>query len=177
MHALVSRDTPTTPLPYRQRTTGRVAANRAAVFAYLDDHARLAQHMEKPNWRMGWGRMTIASDAAQGRAVGSRLCVSGRVFGVALAVEEVVEVREPPVRKVWATLGEPRLLVIGPYRMRFELTEMAQEVPVTELVVEIEYAFPERRGSRLLAHVLAQPYATWCTTRMVEDARKALGGA
>lgn len=177
MHALVSRDTPTPPLPYRRRATGRVAAGCAAVFAYLDDHARLVQHMEKPNWRMGWGRMTTTSDAAEGRAVGSRLSVSGRVFGVALAVEEVVEVREPPVRKVWATRGEPRLLVIGPYRMRFELTETAQEAPVTELVVEINYALPEHRGARLLARLLAQPYATWCTTRMVDDARKALGGA
>lgn len=177
MRTLTSRDAPTSPLPYRQRATGRVAATRTAVFAYLDDHARLVKHMDTPNWRMGWGRMSTTSDAAEGRAVGSRLCVSGRVFGVALAVEEVVEVREPPVRKVWATLGEPRLLVIGPYRMRFELKEIAQEVPVTDLVVEIEYALPDRGGPRLLARLLAQPYATWCTTRMVDDARKALGGA
>ena len=42
----------------------------------------------------------------------------GRVLGVQLSLEEVVTEHTMPVRKVWATVGTPRLLVIRLLRMR-----------------------------------------------------------
>lgn len=135
--------------------------------------------METPNWRMGWGRMTTEVDAGEGRVVGSHLRVSGRVFDLALAVDEFVTPYEPPVRKMWATVGEPRLLVIGPYRMCVELAEASDAsrgAPATDLTHEIEYALPRGSVARLLARVLAAPCARWCTTHMVRDACASFGG-
>src|ERR1044071_1324293 len=93
----------------------------AQVFDWLDDQTRLSQHMEKRSWKMGWGKMAIELDGQRGRAVGSHIVLHGRVLGIRLYLDEVVVEHEPPHRKSWETVGEPRLVVIGAYRMGFEL--------------------------------------------------------
>jgi hypothetical protein len=98
-----------------------VAAPADSVFAYADDPARLSAHMRESSWMMGGGRMQTQLDAGRGQAVGSRIRLSGKVFGLELSVEEIVTERIPPKQKVWETTGSPRLLVIGHYRMGFEI--------------------------------------------------------
>src|SRR6202051_1855592 len=92
-----------------------VATDAPTLFAHLDDHRRLVGHMEKPSLMMAGATMQVQTDALQGQGVGSVICVTGRVLGVDLVVEEVVAERVPPLRKTWETRGEPRLLVIGSY--------------------------------------------------------------
>ena len=111
--------------------------------------------------------METELDAGRGQKVGSRIRLSGRVFGVELSVEEIVVEREPPRRKVWATTGVPRLLVIGQYRMGFELSPQGNG---SMLRVFIEYALPERAPARWLGRLFGRYYARWCTQQMVDDA-------
>ena len=56
-------------------------ADAPRIFALLDDHRRLASHMEKPSLMMAGATMRIETDARQGQAVGSLICISGRVLG------------------------------------------------------------------------------------------------
>jgi hypothetical protein len=86
-----------------------------------------------------------------------------------LAVEEMVTERTPPHRKVWETLGSPKLIVIGHYRMGFELTPEGQ---TSRLRVFIDYALPERASARWLGRLFGRYYARWCTQQMVDDAIK-----
>jgi hypothetical protein len=111
--------------------------------------------------------MQVESDEGRGRTVGSRIRVAGYVFGILLTVEEVVTERDPPRRKVWETIGRPRLLVIGPYRMGFEITP--QDID-SLFRVFIDYALPEDVPARWLARLFGSYYARWCTRRMVDDA-------
>ena len=76
-----------------------------AVFAYLDDHRRMAAHMTERSWKMAGSRMMISLDAKEGRAVGSQISLSGRILGVLLQVDETVTVYAPPVSKTWQTVG------------------------------------------------------------------------
>jgi uncharacterized membrane protein len=140
------------------------------VFALLDDQTRLSGHMEQRSWKMGWGKMEIVVDERRGRAVGSHMILRGRVLGIRLQLDEVVTQREPPHRKVWETVGDPRLLVIGPYRMGFELASFQAK---TRVRVEISYRLPERGIPWVLGRLFGRAYATWCVTRMAEDARLA----
>jgi hypothetical protein len=139
------------------------------VFAYVDDHTRLASHMSQSSWKMGGGRMAIELDEGRGQRVGSRIRLTGRVLGMALAVEEMVTERTPPHCKVWETTGTPKLVVIGHYRMGFEVTPQGQ---ASRLRVFIDYALPERAPARWLGRVLGRCYARWCTQQMVDDAVK-----
>ena len=94
-------------LPLRCESNGLVPSRMDPVFASIDDHTRLSSHRGKPTWRTGWGRMEAEIDAGRGQAVGSRIRLSGRIFGVELAVEERVVERTPPRRKVWAPPAGP----------------------------------------------------------------------
>ena len=137
------------------------------VFAHLDDYTRLSSHMNTSSWQMGGGRMEVQVDEAGGRQVGSRIRLAGRVLGIALSLEEVVTERDPPHRKVWETVGSPRLLVIGHYRMGFELSPRGND---SMLRVFIEYTLPET--TRWLGRSFGSYYARWCTRQMVDDAVK-----
>ena len=161
--------------PHRYETQAMVDASAPAVFEQLDDHTRLSSHMEKSSWMMFGSRMELHLDDARGQAVGSRIRLGGRVLGIPLAVEEVITERIPPTRKVWETTGTPQLLVIGPYRMGFEITPAGRNA---RLRVFIEYALP-RGSTRILGLLLGPAYARWCVRRMVQDAvsRFSAGGS
>lgn len=145
-----------------------IAAARPKVFEFLDDHVRLVSHMSKSSWTMGGGRIVLDADSGEGRAVGSKLRLSGRAFGIGLQVEEVITERTPPQRKVWETAGAPRLLVIGHYKLGFELLPASDG---TEARIFIDYDLPTGFISRLLGSALGGMYARWCVTRMLDDAR------
>lgn len=156
-------------LPFRYETNGLVQSPMDQVFAHIDDHTRLSSHMSEPSWRTGGGRMKTELDEGRGQRVGSRIRLSGRIFGVELSVEEMVVERNPPHRKVWETTGAPRLLVIGHYRMGFELSAQGTG---SMLRVLIEYALPDGPPGRWLGRLFGRYYARWCTQQMVEDAIK-----
>lgn len=157
------------PFPLHRDALAGIAADSTAIFAWLDDHRRLSAHMEKRSLMMAGATMTTELDSQRGQAVGSVIRMKDRVLGVSLHVEEVVTHYEPPVRKTWETRGQPRLLVIGRYRMGFELSPAATG---TRLRVWIDYSSPTGLAGRWLGKLLGQAYADWCVTRMARDAEE-----
>lgn len=149
--------------------TALVDATPPALFAHLDAHEKAAGHMRMSSWMMVGGRMDVRFDATAGRSIGSRIWIEGRVLGVRLHAEEVVTVRDVPSRKVWETSGDVRLLIIGPYRMGFDITP---EGARSDLRVFLDYDLPPRGAARWLGRVLGPVYARWCTNRMLGDARR-----
>ena len=157
--------------PLHHRSEAAVDADARSLFALLDDHRRLAGHMEKPSLMMAGATMQIETDALLGQAVGSLIRITGRMLGLNLMVEEVVTERVPPLRKTWETRGEPRLLVIGSYRMGFTISPAGDR---SRLLVFIDYQLPPRGFARGLALLFSRPYAAWCTRRIVNDAVAAI---
>ena len=158
------------PLPFHRETTVHVAASPHTVFALLNDHQRLAAHMEKPSLMMAGATMKITTDSLKGQALGSLITVQGQVLGMALSVTEKVTEYAPPLRKTWETVGDTHLLVIGAYRMGFVLTPDGE---MSQLRVWIDYDWPTGRWERRLARFLSRTYADWCVKRMATDAARA----
>lgn len=127
--------------PRRFEMTVHVKAPPDDVFARLDDPRRLSAHMTQPSWKMGGGRMSVKTDDGEGRVVGSHIEMEGRVLGVRLRLDEVVTERDPPRRKAWQTVGRPRLLVVGEYRMWVEVDGADGG---SRLKIGIEYGLPHR---------------------------------
>jgi hypothetical protein len=152
-------------LPLHEESKAQVPAPVDAVFAYLDDHTRLSKHMTKSSWLMAGSSMSVQVDAAEGKAVGSKITMSGRILGVTLGVEEVVIERRPPVCKVWQTIGAPRLIVIESYRMGFAIDA---DGDASSLTVFIDYRVPSDGFGRAIRFV-GRVYARWCTAQMVRD--------
>ncbi|MDO8324687.1 SRPBCC family protein [Phenylobacterium sp.] len=149
----------------------QVAATPERLFAHLDDQTRLAAHMARPSMMMGGGRMSYDFDERRGQAVGSHIRMGGRAFGLELFVDEVVTERIPPRRKVWRTVGRPRLIIIGDYEMGFEATPVPDGAA---LRVWIDYELAPAGLGRLVP-ALADAYARWCVERMAGDARRTFG--
>jgi hypothetical protein len=153
--------------PFHREASTTVESTAAKVFAALDDHKRLAGHMSKPSLMMAGTKMTIETDPLEGKALGSEIRLRGRVLGIPIYVVEKVVEYAIPLRKVWQTTTEPRLLVIGAYRMGVELTPKAQAV---QLRVWIDYDLPTGWFSHLLGRLLGGLYAQWCLDQMLRDA-------
>lgn len=155
--------------PFSYQSTALVEATASELFEFVDDHARLSSHMSKPSWMMAGGTMAIESDSEKGKAVGSKLILRGTVLGIGLSVEERVTERWPPYRKVWETVGQPALLIIGPYQMGFQISPAGHQI---SLSVFINYSLPSIWWQRPLGLLFAKAYARWCTQRMANDATK-----
>jgi hypothetical protein len=153
--------------PFTESAMAEVAAAPGRLFEHLDDHARLALHMGRRSMMMMGGRMAYTFDEVKGRAIGSVIRMGGSFLGIPLGVEEAIIERDPPRRKVWETVGRPRLLVIGTYRMGFEIEPRGDR---SELRVFIDYSHPASPAGRVLGRLFAGAYARWCVRRMADDA-------
>ena len=143
-----------------------VKASTDELFAFLDRHSQLSAHMTRRSWMMGGGRMDLSADDGDFRRLGSRLRLAGRAFGIFLFLEEEVIDYRPPLVKAWRTIGEPRLLIIGHYRMGFEIAAIAEG---SRLRVYLDYDLPTGVVTRLLGRLLAPAYARWCVRNMIAE--------
>ena len=139
------------------------------IFAYLDDPKALAAHMSESSTMMLGSRMSINVDADDGRVVGSKIRMQGRLMGIPLSLEEVITERQVPSRKVWQTIGTPNLLVMAHYRMGFDLTSSGES---SMLRVFIDYSLPTTAPGSWLGRLLGGVYARWCTRQMADDAAR-----
>lgn len=146
-----------------------IPAPSEQVFAFADDQSRLSSHMNESSWMMGGGRMSVELDEAKGQAIGSHIRLSGTVFGIRLFLDEVVTRREPPVEKAWETVGSPRFLVIGAYRMGFRVTP---ENRGSRLRVFIDYDLPTGWATYWLGLLFGGVYANWCVAQMLSGASR-----
>ena len=145
------------------------AAPPAVLFAHLDRHSQLSAHMTRRSWMMGGGKMDITTDDGGFQRLGSRLRLAGRAFGLTLFLEEEITDYRPPQMKVWRTIGSPRLLIIGHYRMGFEITAAPTG---SRLRVFLDCDLPSGVVTRLLGRLLAPMYGQWCVRNMVAEGEK-----
>lgn len=156
-------------LPFHDETIALVKAPVDRVFAHLDDPKTLAAHMGESSMRLMGSRMSIDVNADGGHAIGSRIGMHGTVMGISISLEEVVTEHQAPYRKIWETIGSPRLLIIARYRMGFELKRKGDS---TLMRVFIDYSLPTTLPGSWLGRLLGGIYARWCTKRMVDDAAR-----
>jgi hypothetical protein len=159
----------TSPFTYHEETRAEVNAPPVQVFAFLDNHQNLSAHMEKSSLMMAGSSMRIETDEHRGQEVGSHIRLSGRVLGFPLSLDEVVTEHEPPRRKAWQTVGEPRLLVIGGYRMGFDVDAAGRGSGVR---MWIDYELPRSAAGRWLGRLFGRAYASWCTDQMLRGCRQ-----
>lgn len=163
-----------TPRRYRDRfeMTVDVQTTPETLFAYADDHERLASHMMRSSMMMAGSRMTVQIDEQEGRAKGSVIRMFGQMLGLQLSLEEVVTERVTPERKVWETIGKPQLYVIGGYRMGFAIAGAPSGARFT---IFIDYD-PPSGFLAWLRGIFGSIYARWCVTNMAKGVASYFNG-
>jgi hypothetical protein len=157
------------PFERQYANSATLMASAQDVFDSVDDSTQLSSHMTRSSAMMIGGAMRTSFDSANGRAIGSHVRMDGKLLGIELSLEEVVTERVPPLRKAWQTVGTPRLLVIGNYRLGFDIASRGPQS--SDLRVFIEYDLPPSPPLRWLGHLLGATYARWCVQQMIDSAR------
>jgi Polyketide cyclase / dehydrase and lipid transport len=163
---------PAMKLEHRLEETTTIPAPPARVFAWLDDPQNTGWHMSRPSLAMLGGALRVERLSAMAAGVGATYRSWGHVLGLRIDFTTTVVRWVAGQEKVWRTIGDPRLIVIGPFEMRFALEPIDGGA---RLIMAVEYDLPASVLGRLLGRVLAAPYARWCLRRMCRDARAALG--
>lgn len=156
--------------PHSAQADVEVTTSAERLFDYMDEQANPGRHMQRSSIMMLWGSMAYDFDEARGRSIGSVIKMTGKVAGLKLYVDEVVIQRQRPFLKAWETVGEPRLLVIGNYRMRFQIEDSGR---LCRLHVFIDYNYPSSVVGRIAGTLLGAIYARWCVNRMAAAAKAA----
>ncbi len=156
-------------LPIHYETSGLLNSSIEGAFNYLDDHTKLSSHMNKSSWMMMGTRMFTEFDADQGKSVGAKIIMKGKMMGIPLFVNEEISERTPHIKKTWETRGPQQLVILDQYRMGFILKPEGNDS--TKLTVFIDYSIPTSGLKHILAVLTAKIYAKWCTESMVKDAQ------
>lgn len=148
-----------------------IHATPEKVFAYMDDIHNTGWHMEKTSMPLMGGKMSVEILSKQRSGLGSTFRWTGRVLGLTIDFTETVVRWVANEERVWRTVGDPRILIIGNYEMRFFTKQVLQG---TQLTVEIDYELPKPLFWNFMGRLLASSYSRWCLTNMCNDARAAL---
>jgi hypothetical protein len=156
----------------RFEETITIPALPARVFAWLDDPRNTGWHMSRPSLAMLGGALRVERLSAMATGEGATYRSWGRVLGLRIDFTTTVVRWVADREKIWRTIGDPRLIVIGHFEMRFGIGPVDGGARLT---MGLGYGLPSRGCGWLLGLALATPYAKWCLRRMCRDARAALG--
>jgi Polyketide cyclase / dehydrase and lipid transport len=150
--------------------TVAVPATPARVFAWLDDPRNTGWHMSRPSLAMLGGALRVERLSAAATGVGATYRSWGRTLGLRIDFTTAVVRWVADREKVWRTVGDPRLIVLGHFEMRFGVEPVSEG---TRLTMVLEYELPPKGVGRLLGWALTASYAKWCLRRMCRDAKVA----
>lgn len=148
-----------------------IGAQPVGVFTWIDDPRNTGWHMSRPSMAMLGSVLRTEQISPSATGVGATYRSHGHVMGLPLDFTARVTRWVPDKEKVWCTIGEPRLVVLGGFEMRLTITP---ESGGTRLVAGIDYTLPKSWAGRLLGRLLARPYSRWCLRRICRDAKAAL---
>lgn len=149
-----------------------ISSSPPVVFAWLDDPRNTGWHMSRPSMAMRGSVQRTEQISTNPSGLGAAYRSRGRIMELPLDFTARVTRWMPDRQKVWRTIGEPRLIVLGAFEMRLTVTP---EAGGTRLVAGIDYTLPTSWAGRLLGRFLARPYSRWCPRRVCRDAKAALG--
>lgn len=148
-----------------------IKANPNEVFAFMDDIHNTGWHMEKSSMPMMGSRMEVEVLSKNSNGLGATYRWTGRVLGLPLDFSETVVTWLKGKERVWRTIGEPKIIIMGHYEMSFKLRPVLEG---TNLTVSIDYELPKAPFWKFVGWLLAGWYSKWCLNNMCKDAKAGL---
>jgi hypothetical protein len=151
--------------------TVEIAARPEAVFSYADDIRNIGWHMTESSMPLMGSKLNVQIVSKNPTGLGASYRWYGKVMGLTIDFTETVTKWVRNKERVWSTIGEPQIIIIGNYEMWFNLEPAGAK---TRLTFGIRYDLPRPLFWRLVGFLLGGPYSRWCLKNMCGDAKKAL---
>lgn len=142
-----------------------------SVFRYMDDLSKTGMHMSENSMMMMGSKLKLEHVSGPEKGMGATFRWKGKTMGFPLDFTVRVTKWAENEEKVWETVGNPQLVILGWYLMRLRTVADGEG---TRVSLEIRYRRPERLFYKLLSVLFARVYAEWCLSRMLNDTKRAL---
>jgi len=141
------------------------------VFAFMDDLSKTGMHMSQSSMMMMGSKLTLEQLEGPSKGVGATFHWSGKVMGMPIDITETVTKWIENKEKVWETIGSPKIIILGWYRMILKI-ESVKKGTLTSL--EIEYTKPNGWFYKIMSFLFSGWYSRWCLNNMLNDTKNHL---
>lgn len=140
------------------------------IFSQLDDFSKTGMHMSESSMMMMGSKLNL-EQLSTNPGLGASYRWSGKLMGMTMDFSETVTKWQPPKLKEWETVGEPKIIIMSWYRMRFEITAAENG---TIVKISISYLPPKVWLYKILSFFFAKLYCNWCLNNMLNDTKREL---
>jgi hypothetical protein len=148
-----------------------IKAQPSEVFKHVDNINNTGTHMSKSNMPMMGGSLKTEILSKNEIGPGATYRMYGKVMGMDIDFTETVTKWIENQERVWETIGDPKLLIMGGYAMNFNVRPSNWG---TRLTFGIKYSYPKSAFWKFIAFLLGDWYAKWCLKNMAKDVKRAL---
>ncbi len=152
----------------RLRKVMEVRARPEEVFRWLDDPLNTGSHMRGGSMGV---KLTMETLSKNRTGVGATHRWHGKAMAFTVDYTTVVTDWERNREKAYHTVGDPKMVIMSGFEMRWTLDPTD---PGTRVTIELGYHPPRSWIGRFLSTIVGRRYGDWCLNMMLGDARKDL---
>lgn len=141
------------------------------AFAYMDNIGNTGMHMTKSSMPMMGSKLELKQLSENATGLNSKFRWFGKMMGFTMDFTVVVTKWIKDKEKVWETIGEPKMIILGWYKMHLVLSPEGKN---TKAELSLAYTKPTGLFFKFIAFFLAPFYANWCLNNMLQDSKKFL---
>ena len=141
------------------------------VFEYMDNINNTGMHMTKSSKPMMKSRLELKQLSENATGLNSKFRWFGKMMWFTMDFTVAVTKWIKNKEKVWETIGEANMIIMGWYQMRLVISP---EGANTKAELSIAYTKPKNIFFKFIAFFLAPLYANWCLNNMLKDSKKML---
>ncbi len=139
------------------------------VFAYMDNISNTGMHMTKSSMPMMGSKLVLQQLSENATGLNSKFRWYGKMMMFTMDFVIVVTKWIKDKEKIWETIGETKMIILGWYQMRLVLFPEGKN---TKTELSITYTRPRNIFFKIIAFFLASFYANWCLSNMLRDSKK-----
>ncbi len=145
-----------------------IRASPEKVFEFMDDVRNMGMHMSRDSRAMMGSHLDLEMLSENTSGPGASYRWKGKVMGMTIDFTMVVTKWIKDIERVWETIGEPKVIVIGKYSMFLKLAPADGSTMTT---LGISYEKPKDFFGKVLEFFLGKWYCNWCLNNMLHDAQ------
>ena len=137
----------------------------------MDNIANTGMHMTKSSKPMMGSKLDLKQLSENATGLNAKFRWFGKMMGFTMDFTVVVTKWIKDKEKIWETIGEAKMIIMGWYQMRLVISP---EGANTKAELSIAYTKPKNIFLKFIAFFLAPLYANWCLNNMLKDSKKML---